>query len=165
MASDEIFCMVPVVTFAIWNSMDEKQCCIFMKETMACGFRLCRLNPLCSEYRKNYSVKIFSYKSICTENMNIKCRCDYFDVSYNRKTDKQTNRQTRKSNLTLYTGQQNNSRTHTHTHIGIINLALLFLVIFYIREEGSGSFSNMLSTEKIFFFVFQNLRFVPNVRT
>ena len=126
MASDEIFCMVPVVTFAIWNSMDEKQCCIFMKETMACGFRLCRLNPLCAKYRKNYSVKIFSYKSICTENMNIKCRCDYFDVSYNRQTEKQknrqtnkqTNRQTRKSNLTLYRSSknQNNSRTHTHTH-------------------------------------------------
>ena len=123
MASDEIFCMVPVVTFAIWNSMDEKQCCIFMKETMACGFRLCRLNSLCAKYRKKFSVKIFSYSCICTENMNIKCRCDYFDVSYNRqtekqknrKTEKQKNRQTRKSNLTLYTGQQNNSRTRTHT--------------------------------------------------
>ena len=87
----------------------------FMEETMACGFRLCRLNSLCAKYRKKFSVKIFSYSCICTENMNIKCRCDYFDVSYNRQTEKQTNKQTDKHENQIWPYIPVNKTTHVHT--------------------------------------------------
>ena len=88
-------------------------------------------------YIKRYRIILIDLCILYTQNMNFVSRCDYFDVSHNRQTEKQTNTKIKSDHEYRSSKNQNNPRTHTyiHTHIGIINLALLFSVILYILRR------------------------------